>query len=521
MYRPLFAEMTAMDMAIAVAVIFGIFLGIVVIVVFFSFFRLWLQSFTTGAGIGMPNLVWMKLRNVDYAMIVRQKIALVQAGVRVTTGDLESHFLARGNVPKTATAVIAAHKAGLDLPWRTAAAIDLAGRDVLEAVRTSVNPKVIDCPDPAKGKQFLDAVCKNGIQLLAKARVTVRTKLERLVGGATEETIIARVGEGIVKAIGSAHDHKEVLANPSLITQTVLHSGLDSQTAFEIVSVDMADIEVGENIGATLQARQADADQTFGQRRHAALQRRDALLEDVVHRAGHRGRRHLVGHVRHVRPDLPLLGGVPAVLLEGGLVEFCVVPPDRVRREVLAHPELAPLVPPPPLLHAGDGDPRDRFGWDEERCVYDPVLLGADQLRAVDDQDTLVRKVGHPQLRDRPALTHLLDDHLLRLEGLVDQQIVERGGGIPREGHRRQVQNRFRVANLQVRQRGHAIHLGHASSCSIWFTLDVGYATGATVPVAYRKSISREPLLILFPLDYEDNRPRRVRILWTLLLCSS
>jgi uncharacterized protein YqfA (UPF0365 family) len=193
-------------------------------------------------------------------MIVRQKIALVQAGVRVSTEELEAHYLARGNVPKTATAVIAAHKAGMDMSWKTAAAIDLAGRDVLDAVKTSVNPKVIDCPDPAKGRQFLDAVCRNGIQLRAKARVTVRTKLERLVGGATEETIIARVGEGIVKAIGSAHDHKEVLANPNMITQTVLHASLDSQTAFEIVSVDMADIEVGENIGATLQARQADAD---------------------------------------------------------------------------------------------------------------------------------------------------------------------------------------------------------------------------------------------------------------------
>ncbi|MBX9625469.1 MAG: flotillin-like protein FloA [Gemmataceae bacterium] len=235
-------------------------LFLVFVFVFFSFIRLWIQALLTKADIGIGSLIGMKLRNVDYAMIVRQKIALVQAGVKVSTGDLESHFLARGNVPKTATAVIAAHKAGLELPWRTAAAIDLAGRDVLEAVRTSVYPKVIDCPDPAKGKQFLDAVCRSGIQLLAKARVTVRTKLERLVGGATEETIIARVGEGIVKAIGSAHDHKEVLANPGLISQTVLHNALDAQTAFEIVSIDIAHIEVGENIGAKLQADQAAAD---------------------------------------------------------------------------------------------------------------------------------------------------------------------------------------------------------------------------------------------------------------------
>lgn len=263
-----------------------LFVGGIVAIVFFSFIRLWVQSLLTGANISMFNLVGMKLRNVDYQMIVRQKIALVQAGVRITTEELEAHYLARGNVPKTAAAVIAAHKAGMDMPWKTAAAIDLAGRDVLDAVRTSVNPKVIDCPDPSKGRQFLEAVCRNGIQLRAKARVTVRTKLERLVGGATEETIIARVGEGIVKAIGSAHDHKEVLANPSLITQTVLHSGLDSQTAFEIVSVDMADIEVGENIGATLQARQADADlqvaRAEAEKRRAAAVAREQEMQALV-----------------------------------------------------------------------------------------------------------------------------------------------------------------------------------------------------------------------------------------------
>ncbi len=267
--------------ALVAALIFIVFLFL-----FFSFIRLWIQALLTEAEIGIVNLIGMKLRNVDYAMIVRQKIALVQAGVKVTTDDLESHFLARGNVPKTATAVIAAHKAGLDLPWRTAAAIDLAGRDVLEAVRTSVNPKVIDCPDPAKGKQFLDAVCRNGIQLLAKARVTVRTKLERLVGGATEETIIARVGEGIVKAIGSAHDHKEVLANPGMISQTVLHNALDAQTAFEIVSIDIAHIEVGENIGAKLQADQAAADlrvaQAEAEKRRAAAVAREQEMRALV-----------------------------------------------------------------------------------------------------------------------------------------------------------------------------------------------------------------------------------------------
>src|SRR5437870_7195575 len=261
-------------------------ISLILMFIFFSFIRLWIQSLLTGARIGMLDLVGMKLRNVDYGMIVRQKIAMVQAGVRVETADLEAHYLARGNVPKTATAVIAAHKAGMDMPWKTAAAIDLAGRDILDTVKTSVNPKVIDCPDPSKGRQFLDAVCRNGIQLRAKARVTVRTKLERLVGGATEETIIARVGEGIVKAIGSAHDHKEVLANPNTITQTVLHSSLDSQTAFEIVSVDMADIEVGENIGAKLQADQAAADLRVAQaeaekRRAMAVAREQEMRSSV------------------------------------------------------------------------------------------------------------------------------------------------------------------------------------------------------------------------------------------------
>jgi uncharacterized protein YqfA (UPF0365 family) len=231
---------------------------LIILFIFFSFVRLWIQSLLTGANISIWSMFGMKLRQVPYAMIVNQKIALVQAGVPVNTEDLEAHFLAGGRVLQTVKAVIAAHKAGLDLNWRTAAAIDLAGRDVLDAVRTSVNPKVIDCP-AEKGRK-LDAVCKNGIQLLATARVTVRTKLERLVGGATEETIIARVGEGIVKAIGSALDHREVLANPGMISQTVLHSGLDAQTAFEIVSIDIASLEPGDNVGALLAAKQAQSD---------------------------------------------------------------------------------------------------------------------------------------------------------------------------------------------------------------------------------------------------------------------
>lgn len=259
----------------AVLVLFFLFFFII----FMSFLRLWIQCFLTSAKIGIFDLVGMKLRNVDYGMIVRQKISLVQAGVKVSTQELEAHYLSRGNVPKTAAAVIAAHKAGIDLPWRIAAAIDLAGRDVLDAVKTSVNPKVIDCPDPTKGRPTLDGVCKNGIQLRARARVTVRTKLDRLVGGATEETIIARVGEGIVKAIGSAEHHTDVLANPNMISQAVLKNSLDAQTAFEIVSIDVAEIDVGANIGANLQADQAAADLRVAQA-HAEKRRALAVAQE-------------------------------------------------------------------------------------------------------------------------------------------------------------------------------------------------------------------------------------------------
>jgi uncharacterized protein YqfA (UPF0365 family) len=251
-------------------------IGVIFLLLFFRFFNLWIQSWLTGAGVGIFDMIGMMLRKVNYQLIVQQKIALVQAGIRVETRDLEAHYLARGNVPKTAAAVIAAYKAGIDLPWNRAAAIDLAGRDVLDAVRTSVNPKVIDCPDPSKGTRTLDAVAKDGIQLRVKARVTVRTKLERLVGGATEETIIARVGQGIVSAIGQADDYKQVLANPSIISKEVLAMGLDAQTAFDIVSVDIADVEVGENVGAKLRADQAAADLRVAQAQ--AEQRRAAAV---------------------------------------------------------------------------------------------------------------------------------------------------------------------------------------------------------------------------------------------------
>lgn len=239
--------------------------GMIVLVfgfLFLRYFKLWLRSFVTRAKIGPLQLIFMSLRKVNPHVIVDARIMAVQAGLTdVSTTGLEAHFLAGGNVRRVVQSLIAAHRAKIELNWDTAAAIDLAGRNVLDAVQTSVNPKVIDCPDPSRGgRRTLDGVSRDGIQLKARARVTVRTNLAQLVGGATEETIIARVGEGIVSAIGSSDTHKVVLANPQLIARAVLAKGLDSQTAFEIVSIDIADVDVGENVGARLQADQAEAD---------------------------------------------------------------------------------------------------------------------------------------------------------------------------------------------------------------------------------------------------------------------
>jgi uncharacterized protein YqfA (UPF0365 family) len=247
--------------AIMVAVL--VILGLVVVVVFLlflKFFRLWLQAKLSLADVKFSELIGMWLRKVDTRTIVLSKITAVQAGLTLTTRDLESHYLARGDVWKVVSALIAANRANIDLTLKTATAIDLAGRDILEAVKTSVNPRVIDCPDPQKGRDTVDAVAQDGIQLRAKARVTVRANIERLIGGATEETIIARVGEGIVTTIGSAISYKSVLENPDKISKSVLAKGLDAGTAFEILSIDIADVDVGENVGAQLQAAQAEAD---------------------------------------------------------------------------------------------------------------------------------------------------------------------------------------------------------------------------------------------------------------------
>jgi uncharacterized protein YqfA (UPF0365 family) len=269
---------------IIAVVVIGLFgLGIIFLI-FARFFRLWIQSVTTGAGIGIFDLLGMTFRKVNPSVIVRGKIMAVQAGIGdehgVTSRALEAHYLAGGNVPLVIRSLVAAAKAKLtELDFKLAAAIDLAGRNVLEAVQTSVYPKVIDCPGRGTGKDSLDGVAQNGIQLKVRARVTVRANLRQLIGGATEETIIARVGEGIVSAIGSAKSHLEVLENPDRISKTVLARRLDAQTAFQIVSIDIADVDVGENIGARLQADQAEADMRVA-RANAEGRRAMAVAEE-------------------------------------------------------------------------------------------------------------------------------------------------------------------------------------------------------------------------------------------------
>jgi uncharacterized protein YqfA (UPF0365 family) len=300
MFPPVFAQQPQVSPTQIVGflvLVVLVILGIVLLAIFARYFRFWIQSKTTGAGIGIPDLLGMTFRKVNPAVIVRSKIMAVQSGLGETDGGistkaLEAHYLAGGNVPLVLRAIVAAHKARLtDLNFKLATAIDLAGRNVLEAVQTSVYPKVIDCPARGSAKEFLEAVAKNGIQLKVKARVTVRANLMQVIGGATEETIIARVGEGIVSAIGSAQTHLEVLANPNLISKKVLARRLDSQTAFEIVSIDIADIDVGENIGARLQADQAEADMRVararaeGRRALAAAQEQENVAHIEENRA--------------------------------------------------------------------------------------------------------------------------------------------------------------------------------------------------------------------------------------------
>jgi len=263
-----------------------ILVALVFFLLFLKFFRLWLQAKLSRADVKFSELIGMWLRKVDIRTIVLSKITAIQAGLTLTTRDLESHYLAGGRVPNVVRALIAANRANIDLSLQTATAIDLAGRDILEAVQTSVNPKVIDCPDPQKSRGTIDAVAQDGIQLKAKARITVRANIERLIGGATQETIIARVGEGIVTTIGSAITYKSVLENPDNISKTVLAKGLDAGTAYEILSIDIADVDVGENVGAELQAKQAAADlrraQAEAEKRRAMAVAREQEMRALV-----------------------------------------------------------------------------------------------------------------------------------------------------------------------------------------------------------------------------------------------
>jgi uncharacterized protein YqfA (UPF0365 family) len=268
---------------ILVVVLLGLFL---ILILVGQMFGIWIQALFAGAKVSLRELIGMKLRKVDPRLIVLAKIQAVRAGLDITTTALESHYLAGGRVRNVVIALIAASRANIPLDFRLATAIDLAGRDVLDAVQTSVNPKVIDCPNPASGKNSIDAVAKDGIQLKARARVTVRTNINQLVGGATEETIIARVGEGIVTSIGSAGTYKEVLENPDGISKRVLAKGLDAGTAFEIRSIDIADVDVGENVGAKLQADQAEADkrrfQAEAEKRRAMAMAREQEMQALI-----------------------------------------------------------------------------------------------------------------------------------------------------------------------------------------------------------------------------------------------
>jgi uncharacterized protein YqfA (UPF0365 family) len=244
--------------------IFLLVVLLIVILVIFAivsqFIGLYVRSYVSGAHVGLVELIGMRLRKVNTLAIVNSRIQAHRAGLMISTAEMESHYLAGGNVQRVINAMIAATKANIDIPWKTATAIDLAGRDILDAVQTSVNPKVIDVPNPTFGQPTIDGVAQDGIQLKVKARVTVRTNIKSLVGGATEETVIARVGEGIVNAIGTAEDYKHVLKNPDSISKAVLNKGLDANTAFEILSIDIAEITVGENIGAKLAADRAESD---------------------------------------------------------------------------------------------------------------------------------------------------------------------------------------------------------------------------------------------------------------------
>lgn len=295
-YAALLAQNDDQDQVWYIATMAGVILLVIILLglgaAFIAYGKLWFQAYMSSADVGLLSLVGMGFRQVRPGVIVTAKIMAAQAGLNIKRSDgistqrLEAHYLAGGDVMRVINAIIAAQRAKINLDFDRAAAIDLAGRDVLDAVKTSVYPKVIDCPDPQRsGKNFLSAIAKDGVELKIRARVTVRTNLEQLIGGATEDTIIARVGESIISSIGSSDTHQHVLENPDRISKAVLERGLDAHTAFEIVSIDIADIDVGENIGARLQADQAEAD-TRVARATAEQRRADAIAKEQEMKAG-------------------------------------------------------------------------------------------------------------------------------------------------------------------------------------------------------------------------------------------
>jgi uncharacterized protein YqfA (UPF0365 family) len=293
---PIFAAANGLGdvplMILGVVIVLALFLLVAVVVAMYG--RIWIQAYASRANVSIWSLVGMSFRRVNARIVVQGKIMAMQAGIGaeretgVTTRRLEAHYLAGGDVLKVIHSIIAAHRADIDLDFDRAAAIDLAGRDLMDAVQTSVYPKVIDCPDPKRsGRATLSGIAKNGVELKVRARVTVRTNLEQLIGGATEETIIARVGEGIITAIGGSGTHLDVMEKPDRISKAVLDRGLDAQTAFEIVSIDIVEIEVGQNIGARLQADQAEADMRVArakaeERRAMALAREQKMKAQVA-----------------------------------------------------------------------------------------------------------------------------------------------------------------------------------------------------------------------------------------------
>ncbi len=283
---PLILAQSPTQVVVMAATFLVVFLLLILGFFFIRYGKLWFQAYMSVADVSLVSLIRMHFTKVNPNIIVQAKVMAAQSGMSIDRQDgistrrLEAHYLAGGNVLKVMHAIIAAHRAEIKLDFDQACAIDLAGRDVLDAVQTSVYPKVIDCPDPKRsGKTTLSAITKNGIELRIRARVTVRTNIAQLIGGATEDTIIARVGEAIISSIGSSETHFKVLENPNVITRVVLSRGLDAQTAFEIVSIDIADVDVGENIGARLQTDQAEAD-TRVARAQAERRRAEAIAEE-------------------------------------------------------------------------------------------------------------------------------------------------------------------------------------------------------------------------------------------------